>query len=324
MKRFALIGAAGYIAPKHLQAIADVGGELLAAYDPSDSVGHLDSYFPQASFFTEFERFDRYLNKLSDLGKGVDYISICSPNYLHDSHIRYALRTGAHCICEKPLALRPWNIKGLTKASEKHGNQIFTILQLRLHKNVIALKKRVEDKLKENSNYVFDVDLTYITSRGNWYYASWKGDEEKSGGIATNIGVHFFDMLQWIFGEIENHQVYVRAHDRASGTIYFKNAKVRWFLSINAETLPEADKHSDARVHRSLSFDSWSFDFTDGFSELHNDSYEHILAGNGFSEEDAEPAIRMVHQIREAKLSPITEDAHELAFLPLSTHPFYS
>ncbi len=324
MNRFALIGAAGFIAPKHLKAIADVGGELIAAYDPSDSVGHLDNYFPKASFFTEFERFDRHLSKLRDLGKGVNYISVCSPNYLHDSHIRYALRTGAHCICEKPLTLRPWNIKGLTKDSQNSGNQIFTILQLRLHQNVIALKKRVEDKLKENPEYVFDVDLTYITSRGNWYYASWKGDESKSGGIAMNIGVHFFDMLQWIFGRIEDHQVYVRSHDRASGTMYFKNAKVRWFLSINAETLPIEIRQKSSQVHRSLSFDTWSFDFTDGFSELHSDSYRHILDGKGYSEEDAEPAIRMVHQIREAKLSPIAKDAHELAFLPLSPHPFYS
>ena len=243
---------------------------------------------------------------------------------MHDSHIRYALRTGAHCICEKPLTLRPWNIKGLTNDSHNSGNQIFTILQLRLHQNVIALKKRVEDKLKENPEYVFDVDLTYITSRGNWYYASWKGDESKSGGIAMNIGVHFFDMLQWIFGRIEDHQVYVRSHDRASGTIYFRNAKVRWFLSINAETLPNEIRQKTSQVHRSLSFDTWSFDFTDGFSELHSDSYRHIIEGKGFSEEDAEPAIRMVHQIREAKLSPIAKDAHELAFLPLSPHPFYS
>ena len=196
MKNFVLIGAAGYIAPRHMKAIKDTGNNLLAAYDPYDGVGIMDSHFPQADFFTEFERFDRHIDRLKRNDSKIDVVSICSPNYLHDSHIRYALRTGAHCICEKPLTLRPWNIKGLTNDSHNSGNQIFTILQLRLHQNVIALKKRVEDKLKENPEYVFDVDLTYITSRGNWYYASWKGDESKSGGIAMNIGVHFFDMLQ--------------------------------------------------------------------------------------------------------------------------------
>ena len=323
MKRFALIGAAGYIAPRHLKAIADCGGVLVAAYDPSDSVGHLDAYFPEAAFFTEFERFDRHLNKLGDAGKGVDFISICFPNYLHDSHIRYALRSGAHCICEKPLTLRPWNIEGLTKVSQSTGNQVFTILQLRLHENVIALKKEVQKKLQEDPEYVFDVDLTYITSRGNWYYASWKGDEEKSGGIATNIGVHFFDMLHWIFGDLKDQKVYTRTHDRASGTMYFKNAKVRWFLSINADTLPDSVKGQGGRIHRSLSFDSWSFDFTEGFTELHSTSYRHILEGGGFNEKAAEAAIEIVHNMREQELAPMGEDAHPLADLPLAAHPFY-
>ena len=323
MKRFALIGAAGYIAPRHLKAIADVGGILVAAFDPSDSVGHLDAYFPDAAFFTEFERFDRHLNKLSERGEGVDYISICSPNYLHDSHIRYALRTGAHCICEKPLTLRPWNIDGLTKASQNTGKKVFTILQLRLHEQVVALKKRIEEKLTEDPNYIFDVELTYITSRGNWYYASWKGDEEKSGGIATNIGVHFFDMLQWIFGPLDRQDVFVRTHDRASGTMYFANAKVRWFLSINANTLPEFVQEHGGRVHRALRFDGWSFDFTEGFTELHTASYAHILESEGFSELDAEAAIGIVHQMREQEIRPLTAEAHPLAQLPLEPHPFY-
>ena len=293
MKKFALIGAAGYIAPRHLKAIKDVGGELVAAYDPSDSVGHLDAYFPSAAFFTEFERFDRHLNKLNEQGKGVDYISICSPNYLHDSHIRYALRTGAHCICEKPLTLRPWNIDGLSKTSELTGNTVFTILQLRLHDQVIAMKERVVKKLAQEPDYQFDVDLTYITSRGNWYYASWKGDEEKSGGIATNIGVHFFDMLQWIFGDVVDQKVYVRTHDRASGVLQFNNATIKWFLSINEDTLPENVKKQGKRTHRSLDFDRWSFDFTEGFNELHTLSYEHILNGGGFNEKEAQNAISM-------------------------------
>ena len=323
MKKFALIGAAGYIAPRHLKAIKDVGGELVAAYDPSDSVGHLDAYFPSAAFFTEFERFDRHLNKLNEQGKGVDYISICSPNYLHDRHIRYALRTGAHCICEKPLTLRPWNIDGLSKTSELTGNTVFTILQLRLHDQVIAMKERVVKKLAQEPDYQFDVDLTYITSRGNWYYASWKGDEEKSGGIATNIGVHFFDMLQWIFGDVVDQKVYVRTHDRASGVLQFNNATIKWFLSINEDTLPENVKKQGKRTHRSLDFDRWSFDFTEGFNELHTLSYEHILNGGGFNEKEAQNAISMVHNMRETILSPLGSQAHPFAHLPLSDHPFH-
>jgi len=268
MKRFALIGAAGYIAPRHLKAIKDVGGELVAAYDPSDSVGHLDAYFPSAAFFTEFERFDRHLNKLSERGQGVDYISICSPNYLHDSHIRYALRMNAHCICEKPLTLRPWNIDGLSSVSQSTDKKVFTILQLRLHERVIALKKEVEDQLKSDPTHIFDVELTYITSRGNWYYASWKGD-------------------------------------------------------INAATLPETVVQNGGRIHRSLRFDQWSFDFTEGFTELHSRSYAHILNGEGFSERDAHAAISIVHGMRESQISPLDSEAHSLASLPQDLHPFY-
>jgi len=323
MKRFALIGAAGYIAPRHLKAIKDVGGELVAAYDPSDSVGHMDAYFPKAAFFTEFERFDRHLNKLQEAGTPVEYMSICSPNYLHDSHIRYALRNGAHCICEKPLTLRPWNIQGLTRTSESTGKKVFTILQLRLHEQVIALKQRVEDKWKEDPDHIFEVDLTYITARGNWYYASWKGDEEKSGGIATNIGVHFFDMLQWIFGPIQSQKVYLRTHDRASGILKFGRANVKWFLSINDQTLPEQAKLAGKRTFRTLHFDQWSFDFTEGFTELHTQSYQHILDHGGFDEKAAEEAISIVHQMRETALSELDQQAHPFAHLPLEQHPFY-
>lgn len=323
MKRFALIGAAGYIAPRHLKAIKEVGGQLVAAYDPSDSVGHIDAYFPKAAFFTEFERFDRHLNKLQEAGTPVDYISICSPNYLHDSHIRYALRNGAHCICEKPLTLRPWNIQGLTSTAEATGKKVYTILQLRLHEQVIALKKRIEQKWESAPNHVFEVDLTYITSRGNWYYASWKGDEEKSGGIATNIGVHFFDMLQWIFGPIQSQKVYLRTHDRASGILSFDRANIKWFLSINDGTLPEAVQNAGQRTYRTLSFDDWSFDFTEGFTELHTQSYQHILDQGGFDEKAAENAISIVHQMRETALSPLDSLAHPFAHLPLEPHPFY-
>lgn len=322
MKRFALIGAAGYIAPRHLKAIHDVGGELVAAFDPSDSVGHMDSYFPKAAFFTEFERFDRYLNKLQDQGQGIDYISICSPNYLHDAHIRYALRYGADCICEKPLALRHWNVEGLTHVSEQVGQKINAILQLRLHPEIIKLKQQIAQDLDRDPAKVFEVDLTYITSRGNWYYASWKGDEEKSGGIATNIGVHFFDMLLWLFGPIENHKVYQRTHDRATGTLFFKNAVVKWYLSINDQTLPELAKKAGERIHRSLSFDDYTFDFTKGFTDLHSQSYEAILQGNGFTEQDAANAIELVGLIRDAQLSENDKDAHSFAELPLAAHPF--
>ena len=322
MKRFALIGAAGFIAPRHLKAIAEVGGTLVAAFDPSDSVGHMDQYFPNAAFFTEFERFDRHLAKLSESGKGVDYISICSPNYLHDSHVRYALRSGAHCICEKPLTLRPWNVEGLTKASEKAGKKVFTILQLRLHEEVIALRERVREKLATDPNYMFEVDLTYITSRGQWYYASWKGSEEKSGGIATNIGIHFFDMLQWVFGEAQSQSVFIREHDRASGVLHFKNARVTWFLSINADTLPPEQQDAGIRTFRSLQVEGWAFDFSQGFNELHTKSYRKILNGEGFNEKEAQVAIELVHQMRELPLAPISEDAHPMTSLPLAKHPF--
>jgi UDP-N-acetyl-2-amino-2-deoxyglucuronate dehydrogenase len=221
------------------------------------------------------------------------------------------------------LTLRPWNIDGLSSVSQSTDKKVFTILQLRLHERVIALKKEVEDQLKSNPTHIFDVELTYITSRGNWYYASWKGDEEKSGGIATNIGVHFFDMLHWIFGPVEHQKVHVRSHDRASGVLSFKNANVRWFLSINAATLPEAVVQNEGRIHRSLRFDQWSFDFTEGFTELHSRSYAHILNGEGFSERDAHAAIGIVHSMRESQISPLDSGAHPLASLPQDSHPFY-
>src|ERR1043165_564924 len=234
VKNFALIGASGYIAPRHLKAIKDTGNQLLAAYDPFDSVGIMDSYFPNADFFVEFERFDRHIDKLNRRSTKLDYVSVCSPNYLHDSHIRFGLRNGADVICEKPLVLNPWNAESLIDLEKETGKRINNILQLRLHPNIIALKKKVEESPKDK---IFEFDLTYITSRGNWYFTSWKGDTSKSGGIATNIGIHFFDMLSWIFGETKSNVVHVHTHDRAAGYLEFTRAKVRWFLSINANTL---------------------------------------------------------------------------------------
>ncbi len=317
-KNFALIGAAGYIAPRHMQAIKHTGNELVAALDKNDSVGIIDSYFPQAAFFTEYERFDRHLEKLKRKGVQLDYISICSPNYLHDAHIRFALRYGADVICEKPVALNPWNIDALQEIEQETGNNINTILQLRLHKGVIALKNKIE----KSPQKVFDIDLSYITSRGTWYYASWKGNLTKSGGIATNIGVHFFDMLCWIFGDILENEVHVHTHDRAAGFLRFERARVKWFLSINQDTLPADIKASGKRTYRSILLDGEEFEFSEGFTELHNRSYEHILAGKGFPLEETRKSIEVVHNIRNTQPVGVNDNSHTLARLPLSKHPF--
>ena len=318
MKKFALIGAAGYVAPRHMAAIKYVGGELLAALDKNDSVGIIDSYFPQSAFFTEFERFDRHLEKLKRKGTAIDYVSICSPNYLHDAHIRFGLRHGADVICEKPIVLNPWNIDALQEIEKETGKKINTILQLRLHKSVIALREKIEKSPKE----VFDIDLSYITSRGTWYYASWKGNVNKSGGVATNIGVHFFDMLHWIFGEVMENEVHIHTHDRAAGFLRFERARVRWFLSINYDTLPEHIKAAGKRTYRSIMMDGEEFEFSEGFTELHNRSYEHILEGKGFSLEETRKAIEIVNQIRTLQPKGVNERSHDLAKLPLTKHPF--
>ncbi|WP_367393146.1 Gfo/Idh/MocA family protein [Lewinella sp. LCG006] len=317
--KFALIGAAGYVAPRHLEAIHATGNVLLAAYDKSDSVGVMDRYFPQADFFVEFERFDRHLDKLRREGMPVDYVSVCSPNYLHDAHIRFALRQGADAICEKPLVLNPWNVDALQEICRETGREVYNILQLRLHPSVIALKERVQNSPK---GHKFDVDLTYLTSRGHWYYTSWKGDEEKSGGIATNIGVHFFDMLQWIFGDVQESKVHVHTHDRAAGYLELAQARVRWFLSINYDTIPEAIKATGARTYRSLTIGGEEFEFSGGFEDLHTLSYEAILAGEGFPLEAARPAIEVVHAIRHQQALGLQGDYHPLAKLPLVRHPF--
>lgn len=320
-KNFALIGAAGYIAPRHLKAMKDVGGALVAALDKNDSVGVLDSYFPETSFFTEFERFDRHLEKLKrEQDVSLDYVSICTPNYLHDAHIRTALRSGAHAICEKPLVLNPWNLDALLTIEKETQKKVYTILQLRLHESIIALKKKIEAGPKGK---VYDVDLTYLTSRGNWYYASWKGEIEKSGGIASNIGVHFFDMLGWVFGDLKENKVHVHTHDRAAGYLEFEQARVKWFLSIDYNALPEEVKGRGQRTYRSISVAGEEIEFSGGFTELHTKSYEDILAGNGFGLEDARASIDIVHAIRNAELSEMKEgECHPFSTLPLRQHPF--
>ena len=320
MKNFALIGAAGYIAPRHMRAIKETGNRLVAAYDPYDGVGIIDSFSPDTKFFVEFERFDRYLEKLKyDNGIVIDYMSITSPNYLHDAHIRVALRRGAHAICEKPLVLNPWNIEALEHVASDTGKKIFTILQLRLHPVIIDLREKI--KLSPPGK-VFDVDLTYITSRGNWYYTSWKGDISKSGGIATNIGIHFFDMLTWIFGDVQENIVNLHTHDRASGILLLEKARVRWFLSINSETLPPEAKEKGKTTFRSITVEGEEIEFSEGFTDLHTRSYEEILKGNGFEIGEARKSISIVYDIRNQTPVGLMDDIHPFAAKPLSSHPF--
>jgi UDP-N-acetyl-2-amino-2-deoxyglucuronate dehydrogenase len=321
MKNFGLIGTAGYIAPRHLRAIKETNNNLVAALDPSDSVGVIDQFFPNAAFFVEFERFDRHLDKLNrELKQPLDYLSICTPNYLHDSHIRMALRCGANAICEKPLVLNPWNLDALQQIEKESDKQVHTILQLRLHPSIIALKQKIEKAPKDKK---FDVDLTYLTSRGSWYYASWKGDVQKSGGIATNIGIHFFDMLTWVFGAVKENIVHLHEHDRASGYMELQNARVRWFLSINEETLPAEIRAKGQRTYRSISVDGEEIEFSDGFFDLHTSSYENILKGSGFGLEDARTSVEIVHEIRNKIITPGGSQKHPLVDLPKSKHPFY-
>lgn len=301
-KKFIMLGAAGYIAPKHMQAIKTTGHQLVAAMDTNDSVGVIDSYFPDADFFTEFERFDRHVDLLRRRGEATDYVAICSPNYLHDSHMRFALRSGADAICEKPLVLNPWNIDGLIEVEKDTGHKINTILQLRMHDSVNELKKHVAES---NPDKVFDVDLTYITSRGKWYSTSWKGNVEKSGGIATNIGVHFYDMLHYIFGELRTNILHVSTATTAAGYLEYDKARVRWFLSIDEKTLPAAALENRMRTYRSITIEDKEFEFSGGFTDLHTRSYQAILEGNGFGLNDNRVAIETVSQLRN-----LTPDLH--------------
>src|SRR5574344_922233 len=319
MQNFALIGAAGYIAPRHIKAIADTGNNLLVAYDKFDSVGRLDSSFPDCSFFTENEQFDRFCSKQMRTENPLHWISSCTPNYTHDAFIRYGLRLGTNVICEKPLVLNPYNIDNLLELEKETGRKAYTILQLRLHDSIVALKKRVEEGPADK---VYDVDLTYITSRGKWYYASWKGDVHKSGGIATNIGVHFYDMLQWIFGPVQRNIVHVMSFDRVAGLLELKKARVRYFLSINSECLPPNAIEGEKKTYRTLNIDGEEFEFSQGFTELHTKSYQKILAGEGFRIREARNCIEIVSTIRNATPIGLKGDYHPLAKLPLARHPF--
>jgi len=295
MKNFALIGAAGYIAPRHMKAIKDTGNNLIAALDKNDSVGILDSYFPDADFFTEFERFDRHLEKLKRQGTKIDFVSVCSPNYLHDAHIRFGLRIGADVICEKPIVLNPWNIDALEEIERETGNDVFTILQLRLHPAIIALREKIANVPLSKKH---EVELQYITSRGHWYHTSWKGDVTKSGGIATNIGVHFFDMLIWIFGDVVQNKVTRHNHNTATGYLELEKATINWMLSIDANTLPLEAKATGKRTFRRLIIDGEAFEFSDGFTELHTQSYRDIIDSKGFGLKETKKSIDLVHKIR--------------------------
>tara|TARA_R110001599_G_C12273186_1_gene661700 strand:+ start:288 stop:1253 length:966 start_codon:yes stop_codon:yes gene_type:complete len=310
-KNFALIGAAGYVAPRHMKAIKATGNQMVAALDPSDSVGIIDSFFPEARFFTEFERFDRHLDKLRRQSPTfpVDYVSICSPNYLHDAHVRFAFRSGADAICEKPLVLNPWNLDGLQEIEQATGRNVFNILQLRLHPSLIELKNKIDTTKKDTKH---EVDLTYITSRGNWYLSSWKGDESKSGGIATNIGVHFFDLLHWLFGRLQRNELHLYTPQKASGYLEYENARVRWFLSIDEKDLPENCISAKQSTFRSIAIDKAEIEFSSGFTDLHTQSYEKILMGSGFGSEETRTAIQTVHDIRNSKIT----------VLPTAIHPF--
>ncbi len=294
MKNFALIGAAGFIAPRHLKAIKETGNNLIAAVDKFDSVGIMDSYFPDCHFFTEFERFDRHIEKIKLKGTSLDYVSVCSPNYLHDAHIRFGLRQGATVICEKPIVLNPWNIDALLEKEKETGHRVYTILQLRLHPSIIALRDQVAAK----PTVFREMDLRYITSRGRWYHTSWKGEVSKSGGIATNIGVHFFDMLCWIFGDVKDIEVLLHTSDTAEGVLHFEHARVKWFLSINESTIPEEVRAAGKRTFRKITIDGDAFEFSEGFTDLHTRSYEEILKGKGFGLEDTRKSIEIVSAIR--------------------------
>ena len=308
-KNFALIGVAGYVAERHLRAIKETNNKLVASLDKFDCVGKIDSYFPNSDFFTEFERFDRHIDKLKRKGTKVDYVSICTPNYLHDSHIRFALRHGAEAICEKPVVLNPWNIDALQEIEKETGRKVNNILQLRLHPSIIELKNRIDNGPKDK---IYDVDLSYITSRGNWYFISWKGDLQKSGGVATNIGVHFYDMLTWIFGDVEENIVHISNQLKAAGYLKLKRANVRWFLSVDYNDIPLEIKGNGQRTYRSITVNGDEIEFSGGFSDLHNLSYQEILKGNGFGLEETKKSIETVYQIRNAISVGLKGDYHPM------------
>lgn len=308
MKNFAIIGVGGYIAERHLRAIKDTGNNLVASLDKNDSVGIIDSYFPNSDFFVEFERFDRHFDKIKRNGTKIDYVSICSPNYLHDSHIRFALRHGADAICEKPIVLNPWNIDALQVIEKETDKKIYNILQLRLHPEIIKLKERIEKGPKDKK---YDIELTYITSRGHWYFISWKGDMQKSGGIATNIGVHFFDMLAWIFGDVEKNIVHISENNRAAGYLELKNARIKWFLSVDFNDIPKIIKEKGQRTFRSIKIEEQEIEFSGGFTDLHTLSYQEILNGKGFGIDESRKSIEIVHEIRNSSPKGLTGEYHQ-------------
>ena len=308
-KNFALIGAAGYIAPRHMKAIKDTNNNLVVSLDPYDGIGIMDSNFPQADFFTTLEKFDSFITDFNRKNK-IDYISIASPNYLHEAHIRYGLKQGVDVICEKPLVLNPADIDALKLVEAETGKKVYNILQLRLHDSIIALKEKVTKELKENPDKVYDIDLTYLTSRGKWYFTSWKGDQNKSGGIASNIGVHFYDMLCWIFGDVEENIVHVKTPDTNAGYFKLKNATVRWFLSVNYDYIPEDVKEKGIKTYRSITVDGEEIEFSGGFTDLHTKSYEHILNGGGFVLDEAYGSIRTVSTIRNLPAIGLEGDYH--------------
>ena len=308
-KNFAVIGVGGYIAPRHLRAVRDTGNRLVAAVDPKDSVGILDQFSFDVKFFTEIERFDRHLEKLrrGPEENQVHYISVCSPNYLHDAHCRLALRVGADVICEKPLVINPWNLDALEELERETNHQINTVLQLRVHPELIKLKQSLQQDSRQH-----EVILTYITSRGPWYHVSWKGQQDKSGGIATNIGVHLFDLLLWLFGQVINLKVYHSEKSRMSGFIELEHARVRWLLSVDPRDLPSQARASGKTTYRSITVDGKEIEFSEGFTDLHTRVYEETLAGRGFGIAQARPSIELTYAIRTASLSSKDECAHPL------------
>jgi UDP-N-acetyl-2-amino-2-deoxyglucuronate dehydrogenase len=308
-KNFGIIGVAGYIAVRHLNAIKETGNNLLASLDKFDSVGRIDNYFPESDFFVEFERFDRHFDKLKRTGTKIDYVSICSPNYLHDSHIRFALRHQAEAICEKPIVLNPWNVEALQEIENETGRKIYTILQLRLHPKLLELREKIKNGPKDK---VYDVDMTYITSRGNWYSISWKGDIQKSGGVATNIGIHFFDMLSWIFGDTRKNIVHMSEPNKAAGYIELENARVRWFLSLDYKDIPESVIRSGKRTFRSITVNGEEIEFSEGFADLHTTSYKEILAGRGFGLKEARQSVETAYIIRNSKPVGLQGDYHPI------------
>lgn len=308
-KNFGIIGVAGYIAVRHLHAIKETGNNLLASLDKFDSVGKIDSYFPESDFFVEFERFDRHFDKLKRTGTKIDYVSICSPNYLHDSHIRFALRHHADAICEKPIVLNPWNIDALQEIENETGKNIYTVLQLRLHPKIQELREKI---LKGPKGKVYDVDLSYVTSRGNWYSISWKGDIQKSGGVATNIGIHFFDMLSWIFGNSKKNIVHISEPHKAAGYLELENARVRWFLSLDFDDIPEKIKTAGKRTFRSITVDGEEIEFSEGFTDLHTLTYREILAGRGFGLKEARQSVETAYIIRNANPVGLKGDYHPM------------